>query len=424
MVRATVILAAAMGALAMTAVATDAGPATSQPTVRRLNPELLNLPANTWVRIKPDRNPEGRSFSGVCWGDGLIYYFGGGHHSYVANDMELYDVAANTWTQATEPEDWRDYPNWAHLSAEEKKKVKPIGGGSSPAPFVLSPRGRPLIYHTYQQHVWFPEERAFYNINTWQRAGLWAFDPVKRQWREIARQIPNFGDQSTLALTYDPGLKTVVALTTTKGPAAYAFDREKKSWTKRCDLPKGASGDIYTSYDPWRKVHVVTTRGLWFTLDLAAGTSGPMKHFAEAVAAAGRARPVPDASMLYDPDSRRTLAIANTTGKTQGSPIELWAHDADTDQWSAVKMSGSPPSGDIRWGLMVHDSNHKCCLFVNVRGIQGSRLQGGPVDGLFAFRLSLPQAKDPPGGAASVRERASAKGARHTVRWTPGNGQQ
>ncbi len=390
---AVAVISCAMGRLGIVSAAdiVPAGAAT-QPAERKLNAELVNLPANTWVKIRPDRNPQGRSFSGVCWGNGLIYYFGGGHHSYTCNDVELYDVAANTWTQATEPEDWRDYPKWTHLSEQDKQRVRPIGGGSGPAPFVLSPLGRPLVYHTYQQHVWFPEEQAFYNINTWQQAGLWAFDPARRQWREVARQTPRFGDQSTLALTYDPGLKSVVALTTTKGAAAYVFDREQKTWTKRCDLPQGTAGDVYTAYDPARKVHVVATRGLWFTLDLASGTTRPMKHFAEAVAAAGRPRPVPDASMLFDPQSGRTLAIANSTGKPQGGPIELWAHDADKDEWSLVKLNGAGPSGDIRWGLMVYDADHHCCLLLNVRGVQGSPRWGGPVDGLFAFRCT-PQSR-------------------------------
>jgi len=371
---------------ARSAVSEPAGPE-APTTDKKLNPALLNLPLNTWVHVKPNRNPEGRSFSGVCWGHGLIFYFGGGHASYVGNDVELYDVAANTWTQATEVEDWREADKWTHLDDTDKKKVKPIGGGCSPAPFALSPKGRPLVYHTYQQHVWFPEEQAFYNINVWQQAGLFAFDPAKKEWREITRQIPQFGDQSTLALTYDPGLKTVIAMTTTRGPAAYTFDGAKKTWTKKCDFPKGTAGDIYTAYDPGRKLHVVDTKGLWFTLDLAACTTKPMKSLSDAVKAAGKTPSVPDASMTFDPDAKLTLALANGGGKPQGSPIELWAHDADKDEWSEVKMDGPVPAGDIRWGLMVYDPDHKCCLLVNVRGVQGSRLQGGPVNGLFAFRV-------------------------------------
>jgi len=179
----------------------------------------------------------------------------------------------------------------------------------------------------------------------------------------------------------------VLRLKTTRGAAAYAFDRETRTWTKKCDFPKEASGDIYTAYDPGRKVHVVDTRGGWFTLDLAAGATRPMKGFAEAIQAAGKPRQVPDASMTFDPDSGRTLLVANTSGKPAGSPMELWAHNAAKDEWAEVKMQGTPPAGDVRWGLMVHDPDHKCCLFLNVQGCQGSTLWGGPVDGLFAFRV-------------------------------------
>ena len=367
---------------------------TVQQDRKELNPEWLNLPASTWVKITPNRNPEGRSFSGICWGNGLIYYFGGGHASYTCNDVELYDVAANTWTQATEPEDWRGADHWRHLTPEEARKATVIGGGCPASPFVLSPKGRPLTYHTYQQHVWFPEEQAFYNIAVWQHAGLWAFDPAKREWREAARQIPDYADQSTIALTYDPALKTVVALTTTRGPAAYAFDREKKAWVKQCDFPQGTAGDVYTAYDSTRKVHVVATKGLWFTLDLAAGVTKPMKHFRDAVVAAGKVPPLPDASLAYDPVSKAALAVNNNTStrsrKGAGAPVELWAYDARKDNWSEVKMEGPTPAGDIRWGLLVYDPHHKCCLFLNVLGIQGSARQGGKVDGLFAFRVSGP----------------------------------
>jgi hypothetical protein len=75
-----------------------AGPAT-QAAARKLNPDLLDLPPNTWVKIKPNRNPEGRSYSGICWGNGLIYYFGGYHFSYTCNDVELYDAGKDEWSE-------------------------------------------------------------------------------------------------------------------------------------------------------------------------------------------------------------------------------------------------------------------------------------------------------------------------------------
>jgi hypothetical protein len=169
---------------------------------KRLNPDLLQFSPNTWVPIKPDRNPEGRSYSGICWGQGWIYYFGGYHGSYTCNDVELYDVATNRWTQATEPEDWRDCDTWAYLTPEQKKLVKDNARGTN-YPGILSPKGRPLTCHTYQQHVWFPEEQAFYNLLV--RIGLWAFDPARREWREVTRELPLIKDLGGCGLYYDPG---------------------------------------------------------------------------------------------------------------------------------------------------------------------------------------------------------------------------
>ncbi|MHC4914789.1 MAG: hypothetical protein ACYTGB_04795, partial [Planctomycetota bacterium] len=269
------------------------------------------------------------------------------------------------------------------------------------------PKGRPLVYHTYQQHVWLPEEQAFYSAGVWQRGiGLWAFEPAKREWRQVGKQIaiPKYGDQSNMALTYDPGLKTVVALTNYH-PAAYVFDRKKKAWAKKCDLQCLANmkswggGFLVTAYDSTRKVHVVTTKGmltakgtwgLWFTVDLAAGKTKPIKNLAEvAKDAPGKTPVTPEllpyrfgsVSMAYDPENKRTLALLNRKGI--GDPGELWAYDAGKDDWSEVKMKGRAPTGMVDYNMMCYDPGHKCFLFVNALAFNGGRT----TDGVYAFRL-------------------------------------
>jgi len=189
-----------------TAIRADgAEPATKPARKKALNPTLVNLPVNTWVHLRTKRNPVGRSYSGVCYGAGTIFYFGGGHGSHPGNDVELYDVATNTWIQATEVESWKDIDTWAHVPDELKKATKrSIGGGSSSA--VLSPKGRPLTLHTYQMHAYFPEKRAFYNQIA---GGLWAFDPVKREWGRVNKRTFRRGDVHTQNLVYDPDLKTL-----------------------------------------------------------------------------------------------------------------------------------------------------------------------------------------------------------------------
>src|SRR5262245_16046797 len=162
---------------------------------------LADLPANTWVHVKTKRNPVGRSYSGVCYGGGYLFYFGGGHGSHPGNDVELYHVATNTWTQATECESWTDADKWTHLPEEQRKALKnTIGGGSGGT--WLSPKGRPLTRHTYQMHVWFPEEKAFYNTIY----DLWSFSPEKSEWKQVSKTAPTGSDVHTWGVTYDPEL--------------------------------------------------------------------------------------------------------------------------------------------------------------------------------------------------------------------------
>jgi hypothetical protein len=376
-----------------------AGPApTSQEDKKKLNPDLLNLPANTWVKIAPNRNPEGRSFSGICWGNGVIYYFGGYHGSYTCNDVELYDVAANTWTQATEPEDWRDCDKWTYLTPEQTKLVKDNARGTN-YPGILSPKGRPLTCHTYQQHVWFPEERAFYNMLV--RLGLWAFDPATKEWREVTKQLPEIKDLSGAGLYYDPGLKTVFAICAGGGNSgAYAFDLEKKSWTLKCKLPSTAWSEVHAAYDSVRKVHVVHTQHKWYDLDLAAGTFNPIKGPDEVIKAANKYPPGPkgfqelrECPLAYDPQAKATMFVTKKNGHDNSVPVDLWAYDAEKGDWAEVKMNGAAPTGIVWWGLLVYDPDHKCCLLLNLLGIQGSARWGGPINGLFAFRYRRPEAQ-------------------------------
>ena len=366
--------------------------AAAEPAPKKLNPDLINLPANTWVKLKPDRNPVARAFGGVCCGAGYLFYWGGGHADYPCNDVELYDVANNKWIQATEPEDFRDAPKWPHLTPEQVKLAMVIQGGCPTVAPILSPKGRPLVEHTYQYHAWFPEEGVFYNIGIWQHAGLFAFDPAKKEWREVCRTIPAYGDQSNLALTYDPNLKTVVAFTATKNvdPGVFAFDHEKKSWVRKCGLPNDACGDVFTAYDSARKVHVIHAGRSWFDVDAVAGTLKPLKKLEDAVKAAGKVPPLPDVSVAYDPEYKATLVITNNTAnketKGRGAPMELWAYDAEKDDWSEVKMAGTAPMSEVRWNVLAYDPEHKCCLLPNFL-TGGGGFSGGRTDGMWAFRL-------------------------------------
>src|SRR5260221_3334875 len=90
------------------------------------NQELDGLADNSWIRLNPVpslrykavfRNPEAteaqtpadrvatrqpawREYSHPVYADGKIFYFGGGHSGYAGNDVEIYDIERNVWTQS------------------------------------------------------------------------------------------------------------------------------------------------------------------------------------------------------------------------------------------------------------------------------------------------------------------------------------
>jgi hypothetical protein len=76
---------------------------TSRPAARAaLNPQIARMADNTWLRLKPAREPRSRMYSGCCIGDGNVWFFGGGHHAYKYNDVELFRIADNRWDRLTD----------------------------------------------------------------------------------------------------------------------------------------------------------------------------------------------------------------------------------------------------------------------------------------------------------------------------------
>jgi hypothetical protein len=131
-------------------------------------------PVTDWTRtnLEPSRNPVGRSYSGIHYGDGKLMYLGGGHGSYPGNDVELYDATTNVWTQQYAPE----------ICDRARPECGAIYGGSA-VPF-LSPTGRPHVLHTYQQIAWDSTRCKF--VAVLRPAGTFTYDPTSSKWTAIA----------------------------------------------------------------------------------------------------------------------------------------------------------------------------------------------------------------------------------------------
>ena len=75
-----------------------------QPTTGLVNTRYYGRAFSDCTPTVTMPSPVGRAFSGVAAGDGKIFMFGGGHQSHPANDVELFDITTNTWTQPYRPE--------------------------------------------------------------------------------------------------------------------------------------------------------------------------------------------------------------------------------------------------------------------------------------------------------------------------------
>lgn len=371
------------------------------------------LPANTWVHLDQSVEPPERCYSGAVVGGGYMFYWGGGHGCYSANDVALYDISKNTWTEASRPESWTDVLNWDYLSSPQVRKLITAYYGGWNTPY-LSPSGAPLTRHTYQQETYDPDTGSFC-VFYHKDAGIWCFSPRTMKWSRFSKTAPAGADIHTWNLTYDPDLHTLVIFVGNggSGPGAYAFIRGR--WRKIVTLQTTSHwSQVYSAYDPSHKVHVVFSSDMWQKVDLGKGQST-------------RITPNPSLtgsfSIAYNPPTKTILVLDTARGKNH-----LWSYDMPTDRWKEVSLSGPPPTGSMNYDVMGWDDKSKADVVLDapekanhefVRGIDMFRYTGAPVHpsnapgrqkaaaGLIAVSNresgSKPVSSDPPSthGAAS-----------------------
>ena len=328
--------------------------ATTAPAAKRLNPRILAMGDNAWLKMKPPREPDGRNYSCPCWGDGKIFYFGGAHFSYQYDDIDFYDIAANAWTRS-----WED-------RARAPKK-------GEEAPLPHSPKtGRLWPRHTYQQVCWLPERKVFFympGIDTWE------FDPAKMKWTWLAgahgKDKQTFspkpqGIQNSHCF-YSPDLKAPVAIMTTGDWGTYVFDQAKGEWRKRKPVPqKTVWHELYSTYVPPLKCHLVSQRGEPFMWTYNAATE-------EWKDLAGVPEPLRGCQALaYDSANGVVLAmVTDPQAKGTRRPLLTWVLDPRTMKWSLEKSSGPVPLGSAAWAPLWYDRDHNAFFFLNRTGQSG-----------------------------------------------------
>jgi hypothetical protein len=335
-----------------------------------------NLPDNTWLRLatvptprywcdhwtdctftKVTTNPTQRPFSGFTYGNGRIFYFGGGHGAHPGNDVEIFDVTTSTWRQQYPPE---GLPEICLIDPKADPACVIMSGGAGGR--NPTPLGRPTVEHVYQEVAYDPIEDRFIAVLD---SGVWAYREPD-EWVRLATTSPPGGNVLNKLLIWEPTLDVLLYFTLgNERPRYHLFDLSTNTWTPSVgSFPAMAqfSRGMYSGYDSYRHKHLVVhwrRDGTWmWWFDAVLGTWTQITD-------------VPDAlrnveCLAYDPVNRAWLFAQGTENGTIG----LWLLD-DLDQWTALQPAGTPPTFvpgvSARWNALHYDPVNAVFYLINVK---------------------------------------------------------
>jgi hypothetical protein len=382
------------------------------------NPQLQGLAPFTWRQIDtgPQQtryvgrdytdcsqtrflsHPAGRSYSGMDYGGGRLFYWGGAHHSYPGNDVELFDVQTNRWTQMFRPECFPECCTIVGTSCNTG--CSSMGGGFNTG---VTPLGRPYSEHEYDRQAYHARRGTFFVSSG---SGAWEYNPATNAWTRIATSMPYSGDVANNTMFYDPdlpdglgnsGTMMWIALGST-GRGIHRLNFATGTWDAHDAVPTGIGwSEITSAYDPIGRRHLLVLDGQGFFWYHAGTRSW------QAIAGAPAGADV-RTSVAYDPPRRRFLVLNNDPN---GPGFRLWDFDPQSGSWTAIAMSGTPPvrSGSgARWGVLEYDDINNAFWYLNHRNI-GSGGSGGDNEGdveLWAFVTGATPPAASPTGAVSV----------------------
>ncbi|MEK6234973.1 MAG: hypothetical protein N2C14_09690, partial [Planctomycetales bacterium] len=174
------------------------------PSDRKRQQQILaELPDNEWVKMKPPKSVQGRTWGSALFDveRGIAMKWGGGHSGYQGTDMAFYDVAANRFTidraPAFTPE---PFGRWAR---------RPAGRTFFNQPWARHMR-HTCAYDPVRELGVFTDAGG----SAWhdRQAGevvkhSWLYDPTKRTWLEPIRQpFPGGGTYSPIAVPTPKGV--------------------------------------------------------------------------------------------------------------------------------------------------------------------------------------------------------------------------
>lgn len=268
--------------------------------------------------------PRGRAYGGIQYGNGKLYYFGGGHGGYPGNDVEVYDIAANRWTQSYKPE----------VCDLNDGSCNGIYGGWGVT--TLTPQGRPYTEHTFEKYKWDGSRNALVaNLS----GGMFTFDPATVRWTRLGPALIGQSDILTWnLLSYDPDVSGNLAIladtsaSPSPGWSAGVYKFLNGAWSRVGDLPLSGGTNIYSTYLPDRHQHFVWFHryvNRYYLLDARTMTWTPVPNPPEWVD-----------SFDYDTRNKVIIGVQHFVPGT----IKLFVYDPATNAWTSLSTTAPFPS--------------------------------------------------------------------------------
>ncbi len=336
---------------------------------------------NSAVREINSKEPAFREYTSPQFGDGKIFYFGGGHSGYFGNDMEVFDPGENSWRQCYRPHCPPRDDTTYFSGGSERSYVDPETGAGQP--FVIHGYARTGYddgSHRYVCTAMFPTKTERDPAdNRWklvsQAFSLVAFDPQANRWEYLARTPPQLESGMT-GLAYDPGLGGMLGF----GPGAVFLFAEGK-WSPYANpaVSLVASGGAASVYVPSQKTHLfavlghggASEQGRLATFNSVQRTAAPVDSMPDEL----RERVGPGTGaynlvMAYDTRHHKTIVMS--TGVDQRP--DAWTYDLAADHWDKVAPSSTAPKlvGPFEPGRgrapLIYDPSHNVFFLVARNG--------------------------------------------------------
>jgi hypothetical protein len=336
----------------------------------RTNPALVGLAANSWMYVNPrpyqrktptarDENsplkdetvtePPFREYTSPIYGDGKIFYFGGGHSGYPGNDMEIYDPVANSWRQCYPPRCPPKGDTTYYSGGSQNCRVDPETGALQP--YVIHGYARTQYdadRHLYVCTATFPTKtERDPETKRWKLAargfGFIAFDARTNEWRWLGPAQ----DLGPLGLSeFDRDLGGILGFA---GREVRVFKKDSWSPIATSPIELSRSGGAPVVYVPDRKQHVFALLGHGGKNEIGQlalfDVAEKKARVIDSVPDELRARLAPgtggyNLAMAYDAANKRLVVMS----VSDAFRPDVWLFDVAADRWTKVPAAATAPT--------------------------------------------------------------------------------